>query len=304
MTEQELKIQEINARIALPLDVKIKMTLLKIKQYYEHFNGDIYISFSGGKDSTVLLDLVRKNYPNIKAVFVDTGLEYPEIRNFVKTFENVEWLKPKYTFLDVIQKNGYPIISKEVAQKINDIQTTKSDKLKNKRLYGDNKGNGKLSEKWKYLINADFKISHKCCYFLKKSPVKSFENKTGLHPITGIMATESSLRFTSYVKNGCNSFEGKRPMSTPLAFWTENDIWEYIKLNNIKISEIYSKGYKRTGCMFCCFGVHLENLNGENRFTLMQKTHPKQYDYCINKLGIGKILDFIKVNYRAIRKVI
>lgn len=68
----------------------------------------MYVSFSGGKDSTVLLDLVRSEYPNVKAVFVDTGLEYPEIRSFVKTFDNVEILKPKKNFKQVIQEYGYP----------------------------------------------------------------------------------------------------------------------------------------------------------------------------------------------------
>ena len=134
--------------------------------------------------------------------------------------------------------------------------------------------------------------------------MKGSERVDNKNPIVGTMATESSLRFTSYVKTGCNSFEGKRPMSIPMGFWTEEDVWQYIKQNNLKISEIYNKGYKRTGCMFCCFGVHLENFNKdrqtdeiENRFTLMKKTHPKQYEYCINKLGIGKVLDIINVKY-------
>lgn len=72
----------------------------------------------GGKDSTVLLNLVRQIYPNIEAVFVDTGLEYPEIRNFVKTFENVTWLRPKKTFKQMINEYGYPFISKEVSDKV------------------------------------------------------------------------------------------------------------------------------------------------------------------------------------------
>lgn len=105
----------------------------------------MYISFSGGKDSTVLLDLVRSEYPNVKAVFVDTGLEYPEIRSFVKTFDNVEILKPKKNFKQVIQEYGYPFFSKENAQKIYEIKHTGSEILKHNRLHGDSKGNGKLA---------------------------------------------------------------------------------------------------------------------------------------------------------------
>ena len=75
----------------------------------------IYNSFSGGKDSTVLLDLVRRVFPDCPAVFIDTGLEYPELRDFVKTIDNVVWLKPEMNFKKVIETYGYPIISKEIS---------------------------------------------------------------------------------------------------------------------------------------------------------------------------------------------
>ena len=104
---------------ALPLSMKIRLTQERIRAWVETYDEDgVYISFSGGKDSTVLLDIARKMYPKIKAVFVDTGLEYPEIRNFVKGFENVDWLKPKMNFKQVIEKYGYPFISKEVSERI------------------------------------------------------------------------------------------------------------------------------------------------------------------------------------------
>ena len=93
------------------------MTKRRISEWVEYFGEDgVYVSFSGGKDSTVLLDLVRKSYPEIPAVFVDTGLEYPEIREFVRTFENVVWLKPKMNFRKVIEKYGYPFFSKEISE--------------------------------------------------------------------------------------------------------------------------------------------------------------------------------------------
>lgn len=102
---------------SLPLSAKIQMTKRRISEWVEYFGeGGVYVSFSGGKDSTVLLDLVRKIYPQIPAVFVDTGLEYPEIREFVRTFENVVWLKPKMNFRQVIEKYGYPFFSKEISE--------------------------------------------------------------------------------------------------------------------------------------------------------------------------------------------
>lgn len=104
---------------SLPLEAKIRMTKYRIRQWVEYYGEDgVYVSFSGGKDSTVLLDLVRQMYSNMTAVFVDTGLEYPEIREFVKTFSNVVWLKPKKNFKQVITEYGYPFISKEVSDKV------------------------------------------------------------------------------------------------------------------------------------------------------------------------------------------
>lgn len=101
----------------LPLSAKIRMTEHRIRAWVDEYGIDgVYVSFSGGKDSTVLLDIARRLYPEIKAVFVDTGLEYPEIRQFVKRFNNVDWLKPRITFMQVIEKYGYPFISKEVSE--------------------------------------------------------------------------------------------------------------------------------------------------------------------------------------------
>lgn len=102
---------------SLSLSAKIRMTENRIRSWVDEYGEDgVYVSFSGGKDSTVLLDIARRLFPNIKAVFVDTGLEYPEIRQFVKGFENVDWLRPKLTFKQVIEKYGYPFISKEVSE--------------------------------------------------------------------------------------------------------------------------------------------------------------------------------------------
>lgn len=283
-------------RQGLPLDIKVRLSQQRIKDWYGYYNGQVYISFSGGKDSTVLLHLVRELYPKVPAVFVDTGLEYPEIRGFVKSIQNVVWLKPKTTFKEVIEKYGYPVVSKENAQKIDEIRNTKSSILRDIRLYGDTKGNGKLPEKWKTLIDAPFKISNKCCNIMKKSPIKSYENRTGRKPFVGTMAEESALRTISYLAHGCNSFDTKSPRSTPMGFWKEQDVWEYIKKYNLSYSHIYDMGYERTGCMFCMFGVHLEK--GENRFQRMKKTHPKIYDYCMNNLGLKQILQYMHIEYK------
>lgn len=103
---------------ALPLERKIQITQARIIEWYKHYNGNVVVSFSGGKDSTVLLHLVRKLYPHVRAVFSNTGLEYPEIQKFAKSFDLVDTVTPKMRFDQVISTYGYPIISKEVAEAI------------------------------------------------------------------------------------------------------------------------------------------------------------------------------------------
>lgn len=101
---------------SLPLSIKIRMTQYRIREWVDYYGADgVYIAFSGGKDSSVLLHIAREMYPKISAVYVDTGLEYPEVREFVKRQENVEIIRPKMNFRQVIIKYGYPMIGKEVA---------------------------------------------------------------------------------------------------------------------------------------------------------------------------------------------
>lgn len=107
-------LSELRQMQALPLKLKIELTKDRIRGWFDQY--DSYISFSGGKDSTVLLHIARQIDESVPAVYIDTGLEYPELREFVKTFDNVTWVKPKMNFRQVIEKYGYPLISKEVAE--------------------------------------------------------------------------------------------------------------------------------------------------------------------------------------------
>lgn len=103
---------------ALPLSRKIQITQTRIIEWYQHYNGKVVVAFSGGKDSTVLLHIVRQLYPDVPAVFSNTGLEYPEIVKFAHSFPNVDVVTPKMRFSEVISTYGYPLISKEVAEAI------------------------------------------------------------------------------------------------------------------------------------------------------------------------------------------
>lgn len=287
--------------LKLPLNIKIKLSLARIEEWHDKWYGKVYVSFSGGKDSTVLLHLARKVNQNIKGVFVNTGLEYPEIINFVKTIQNIIWLKPIMKFKQVIEKYGYPIISKQVACAISRYRNTKSKEQKYYRLNGFPNGKrGMIPKKWQFLINAPFRISDYCCDIMKKNPLDKYAKQTDSKPMIGMMTYESNMRLRQWKEYGCNMLDLKRPKSWPIAFWTENDIWEYIKQNKLQYAKIYDTGVKRTGCIFCCFGIHLEKK--PNRFDLLKKTHPQLYKYCMVRLGIKNVLKYIRENIQELRR--
>lgn len=324
---------------SLPLNVKIRMTEYRIREWIDEYGEDgVYVSFSGGKDSTVLLDIVRNRlgYTDVPAVFVDTGLEYPEIREFVKSFCNVVWLKPQMQFKKVIETYGYPFISKEVSNVVHEIQhrisngkqppTYRVQKLEGTLI---NKKTGELSAynmpKWKFLIDSPYKISDRCCNVMKKTPVHKYSKESGRVAITAQMASESRLRTQKWIQNGCNAFDSKNPISNPMSFWTEQDILLYIKTYNLPICSVYGEivyldddgmeygealfldsmklkttGCNRTGCMFCGYGCHLEN-EGEGRFERMKVTHPKQYEWIMKPwaeggLGYKEVIDWLNEN--------
>ena len=305
----EISYEVMKQRQALPLEAKVVFTESRIRQWYEHWRGDVYLSFSGGKDSTVLLDIVKRMYPDVPAVFCDTGLEYPEVRELALRKADVV-LKPKLTFKQVIEKYGYPIPSKEQAQFIRELRTTKSEKLRNLRLNGKGDGSnfGHVSKKWLPLVNAPFLVGEQCCNVMKKQPFKDYVQKTGRFGINAQMASESQLREKQYLRRGCNYFDSKDPKSMPMAIWTEQDVLRYIVDNGIEYAscygeiaendkgELYCTREDRTGCMFCMFGIQFDGT--PNRFQRMERDYPKQYDYCINKLGIGRVLEYVGIPYK------
>lgn len=160
---------------SLPLEIKVRMTQRRIRDWVEYWGEDgVYVSFSGGKDSTVLLDICRRMYPNIVAVYSDTGLEFPEIREFVKTKDNVVWVRPELTFRKVIEKCGYPCISKEQAEWIHRIRLGQKNTRDIQKYFYGIRTNGqpsrfKISERWKFMLNAPFDIGAGCCNEMKRS---------------------------------------------------------------------------------------------------------------------------------------
>ncbi len=85
-------------------------------------------------------------------------------------------------------------------------------------------------EKYAFFLLAPFEISNRCCTYLKKNVSKKYEKETGRHPITAQMASESRLRTQQWLKNGCNGFDMKHPISNPMSFWTEQDVLMYCNM--------------------------------------------------------------------------
>ena len=272
------------------------------------------MSSSGGKDSTVLCHLVRKLYPDTPAVYIDTGLEYPEVKKFALSQENVIRLKPEMSFRKVIETYGYPLISKEVSKDIYVARHCPNGKVAQKFVPNNphdlKYGMSYSMVKWSDLKDSNIPISHMCCDVMKKKPAKKFEKETGLKPMTAMMASESRLRKISWLKNGCNAFDSIRPISNPMSFWTEQDVLEYLIKFNVPYASVYGEikqdkngkyyttGCDRTGCIFCSYGCY--NEKNPNRFQRLKVTHPKLWDYCMKEwdnggLGMRNVLEYINV---------
>lgn len=275
----------------LSLDDKILYSSVKIKEFYIATKGKVYVAYSGGKDSTVLLHLVRSIYPDVPAAFVDTGLEFPEIRDHVKQTENVVWLKPEMSFRQVIKEKGYPVVSKSISHWVDLAKRGQPSGIKQMSL--DSRFGGK---RYEYLIDAPFKISRDCCDILKKKPSKKYHQETGLCPYIGMLAEESDVRRQAYGMHGENNTDKVIPTSNPLMIWTTKDIWEYIKRYDLPYASIYDKGYPRTGCIFCMFGITVDR----DRFLRLKATHPQLWEYCMKDLqggglGMKDVLEYMGI---------
>lgn len=309
---------------ALPLDRKILITQTRIIEWYTRNKGQVYVSYSGGKDSTVLLHIIRNmgfSAEQIPAVFSNTGLEYAEIQNFARQ-NGADFVHPKMRFDEVISTYGYPIISKEVAESIYYARRIRNSNSSSHYLtpprkrseltgqrerecvktFSDNvesldkeRIDGKKSqfnkEKWLPACQElPFNITHRCCAIMKKYPLKAYKSQTRRYPIIATMTEESRIRKQSWIRNGCNAFDSTDPKSTPMAFWTEQDVLQYISKYNVPICSVYGDviendgkfscaGCKRTGCVYCGFSAHNKS---DARFLELQRIAPRQFEYAFN----------------------
>ena len=285
----------------LPLEVKIEKSWLLIDEAVREFGLDkIYISYSGGKDSTVLSHLIRRKYPDILHIFSDTTNEYPETLKHIIWEEKHNGMKlirvrPRdgqgraFNFKRVVNEYGYPMFTKSSANAIRTYRRALTEQTKLNSLQYIRR-NFKGYEQYK-----DCNISDLCCDKLKKVPIKKKAKELKMEcVILGTLTEESRQRETDWIKHGCNIFYQKKDnQCRPLSFWTEKDIYDYIEKYQVKIPKLYSMGYARNGCMFCGFGIHIEGDN--NRFIRLKETHPKSYEYLIN--NFKDLFDELGIKY-------
>lgn len=307
-------LNELRLLQALDYKIKNKKTDFRIIEWVEYWGEDnVGVSVSGGLDSTVLLHKVRKLYPNIKAVSIP-AIECKENQEILKSFENIVFLKPQYSQVEIIKKFGYPIGSKKIAKSLRRLQNPTPNNLKSRNLAltgitsdGRESKRFKLAEKWLKFIDSPFKVSEQCCYYMKEKPLLDYKKKNDVHYFIGTKAEDSMTRKSSYLGTGCNSFK-EDGNSNPLGFWTHQDVLRYMVENHLPISKIYGEIIKledgtytttkasRSGCFICAFGLHMEKQ--PNRFQRMEVDDPQLYDFAINKLGYGGLLDFAEIPYR------
>lgn len=308
--DKDLKLQdwEFSQRKYLPYEAKLALSARRIQDWNDYYGGNVYISFSGGLDSTVLVHMVEKVLgKKVPKVFVDTGLEFPQIREFVHSFD-VEVLYPECSFRDVILDRGYPLVSKEVAAKIRKLRHGNlSDRYRNYLMHGDDRGKlGKLPDRWKFLIEAPFDTSEECCIITKERPLDRYARRTGRVPFVGITQDEGMMRQRQYNRTGCNAYHAKQPKSQPLGFWTRQNILRYVVENRLRYSAAYgdivcergsyrTTGEQRTGCMYCAMGCHLEKT--PNRYQRLREKDLKTYRYVMAPVSAGGLgFDYV-LNY-------
>ena len=300
---------ELDEYLNYGLDEKIDLSLSIINHFCnENPIEQIFISSSFGKDSIVLVDLVRQQFPEIPIVYLDTGIDPECCRELANAYENVIKLYPKKDIEQVTHEYGYMIPQgKDKASAIEQVRRNlyqeKYDTWRVKQMRGERKG-----AMWDYsdccsILVAPFKISDRCCYHLKLSPLRTFKNQTKYnYSFNGVTTEESQHRKNAILKNGFIN----KTVCSPIAHWTANDVLQYIKENNLPLASCYGEIieddmgnlktslFQRTGCLCCPVGSQHES---PNKFQLLREFDKDTWEYIIYDLGYGQVLDFFNIPY-------
>lgn len=240
------------------IDLKSRFDKIKPNTYY--------LSYSGGKDSHFLYWFIKEylKRDDIKIVGINTYMEHHEIRDRILKNSDIV-LYPKMKPMEIKEKYGIPCFSKEQDFYIYYYQNAirkgkKPAKTIQQKIDGTyNKGFKGISKKAREYVKSDnsHKITHLCCYYLKKEPAHRFEKETGLKPILGIRSNESLLRKQQY-----KSCFTKNKKFTPIHDMTDkmlNSIYDKYKIDIPKVYDYVC----RTGCMGCPYGSYKHDTEKE-----------------------------------------
>lgn len=307
---------QMQALQSLPYEVKVKKAKQRIREFIygcDQLGYNTHVSV-GGLDSITLLCLIRSMGIDIPAVSVST-LEDKSIIQVHKQL-GVIMLKPLKTKHEVLQDEGFPVISKKIATKIMALQepTEKNATIRHAIITGECGEKGhfatnsamQLPKKWLELFGGyenenegtnyqipPFKVSSKCCEIMKERPCDIWAKENNSKPFLGLMASEGGRRQEALEEHGCNYFGKTTIRSAPFAPFLRNDLLQLALDLNVPIPEIYghierdpngnlkTTGAQRTGCEMCGFGIHMEKR--PHRFDKLYDRNPKAWDYWMYK---------------------
>lgn len=282
-------------------------TCIKMQEYFERYD-NLFISVSGGSDSTCIVHLICKYFPEYVPkchfVFIDTGIEYNATKNHIKYLSDKYGIDIKTihgkSVVWAVKKYGVPILNKEKSQIIHYYMHGKQwaiDRIQNKTgRFGFSENEKRMIQ---YCIDNGIEIFERCCYHAKKSPVAQYmkQNECELN-VTGERRCEGGIRASSHTscfethKNGQNKY-------MPLWFWDNETKKEFKELEKIKYSDCYEiYGMKRTGCVGCPFNV---NIGAD--LEIMKIYEPEIFDLCIYVFGVSyKLCDKFNLRKNKILK--
>lgn len=310
--EKKKKKAQMTAMQALPYEVKVRRAELRAREYIDklyEMGLNAHVSV-GGLDSIVLLLFLRKIGIDVPAISV-SALEDRSIQKIHKDLGVISIMpgKPK---VQILQKYGFPVISKKIAGRIDTLQhpTEKNKTVRHAIITGECGAQGhyaknsrmKLPQKWLELfagyendnegVNyqiAPFLVSNKCCLYMKEQPCEKWAKEHESRPFLGLMASEGGQREEALVEHGCNYFGKTTIRSAPFAPFLRQDLLQLALDLNAPVPEIYGEivrksdgtlyttGAQRTGCSMCGFGVHMETR--PHRFDQLRMRNPKEWEF-------------------------
>lgn len=326
----EEKIFTFRVKQQLPYEAKVRYAEIRAREFEAecaNLGLNTHVSV-GGLDSITLFLFLRSIGIYAPGISV-SSLEDKSIQRVHKTL-GIERVKPLKSKVEVLKEFGYPVLSKEIAGKISLIQNPSENNATVRHAiitgetgeYGGFRKNTrmKLSQRWFEKFGgadtegtalgyraAPFKVSDKCCYYLKEKPCDDWAKEHNSVPYLGLMASEGGRREKSLMMNGCNYFGKSTIRSAPFAIFSRQDLLQLALDLNVPVPEIYGEivrdtdgilrttGAQRTGCSMCGFGIHLEKR--PHRFDRLRKTNPNEWRFWMYDQGWGKVLDYIGIGW-------